>query len=77
MMKKILKKIFSILGYVFMGLVLALVIYAIAMSASGKEISVLRCFDEITIGDTAVFTLIRDGKIVDVQIKKFDIIEQK
>jgi len=49
----------------------------IIKAVNGKEISVLRSFDEISIGDTAVFTVIRDDKIVDVQIKKYDIIEQK
>lgn len=34
------KKVFSILGYVFMGIVILLIAYAVAMGANGKEISI-------------------------------------
>ena len=39
-MKSKVKKVFNVLSYVFMGLILALVIYVTILGYSGKEVSV-------------------------------------
>lgn len=39
-MKKTVKKIFNWVSYVFMGLVLALIVYAVIMTSTGNEVSV-------------------------------------
>ena len=55
----------------------ALMVGDVITAVNGKEITIMTSFEDIKIGDTAVFTVRRNGKLIDVTLTKQDIMEQQ
>lgn len=49
----------------------------VIVAVNGKKITVMKSFDDMKIGDSAVFTVLRDGRTIDITVKKYAIAKQE